>query len=280
MATRLGILRPANGLMAGAAVFVGAFVTVRPTGQGSAGDWGAAALGAAAAAAAAGAANALNDYADREVDSTNRPERPIPSGALSPRAALGTAVAAYIVSMGLAALVSAHALTLAIVWAALTLLYSLALKGVPIVGNLVVAAVAATPLLMGALTQRRGRGALIPCALAFLIHLARELVKDAEDIEGDRLAGLRTFAVRYGPGVSIAAARIVLVGLIGLAAVPFALRVYGWGYAAVVCVIDALLVWTLASLGGEPDGKKLRAVSNRLKAVMALGLAAFVLGVF
>lgn len=280
MATRLGILRPVNGLMAGAAVFVGGFVTVRADAWGTAGDWGAAALGAAAAAAAAGAANALNDYADREADRTNRPERPIPSGALSPRAALGTAVAAYVVSLGLAALVNAQALTLAAVWAALTLFYSLALKGVPVVGNLVVAAVAATPLLMGGLTQGRGRGALIPCALAFLMHLARELVKDAEDVEGDRRAGVGTFAVRCGPGASITAARVALIGLIGLAAVPFALRVYGWGYAAVVCVIDALLVWTLASLGGESDGKKLRAVSNRLKAVMALGLAAFVLGVF
>ncbi|WP_235934646.1 UbiA family prenyltransferase, partial [Agromyces humi] len=36
---------------------------------------------------------ALNDYADRRLDAVERPERPIPSGRISPRRALGVAVA-------------------------------------------------------------------------------------------------------------------------------------------------------------------------------------------
>lgn len=273
MAARLGILRPVNGLIAGAAVFVGAFVSRQAV------DWSAAVPGAAAAFAAAGAANAFNDYADRDADGMNRPERPIPSGAVSPRAALVTAATLYAVSIGLAALAGSGAATLAVAWAVATMVYSIAFKGVPILGNMVVSAVAATPLLMGGLTQGSPRGTLIPCGLAFLIHLARELVKDAEDIEGDRAASVRTFAVRYGLAASVVAARVTLVGLIGLAALPFGLRVYGWGYAATVCVIDAVVVWTLVSLGGDLSGGSLRAISNRLKAVMVLGLVAFTVGV-
>ena len=100
------------------------------------------------------------------------------------------------------------------------------------------------------------------------------------DAPSDRAAGTRTYAVRYGAGAAVAGARIVMVGLLGIAALPFALRVYGWGYAATVCVIDAVLLWTILSLGGELDGRAIRAASNRLKVVMALGLVAFVLGVF
>ncbi|MEK8227549.1 UbiA family prenyltransferase [Oerskovia sp. M15] len=34
---------------------------------------------------------ALNDYADRELDAVERPERPLPSGRVSPEQALGVA---------------------------------------------------------------------------------------------------------------------------------------------------------------------------------------------
>nr|WP_231366309.1 UbiA family prenyltransferase [Zhihengliuella flava] len=43
---------------------------------------------------------ALNDYADRELDAVERPERPIPSGRITSRAALGTA--AGLTGLGLA----------------------------------------------------------------------------------------------------------------------------------------------------------------------------------
>ncbi|MET9918725.1 SCO3242 family prenyltransferase [Streptomyces sp. NPDC006435] len=47
---------------------------------------------------------ALNDWADRTQDATERPHRPIPSGRLTPRAALATATALTGAGLGLAAL--------------------------------------------------------------------------------------------------------------------------------------------------------------------------------
>ncbi|MFB6814002.1 SCO3242 family prenyltransferase [Streptomyces sp. NPDC056347] len=47
---------------------------------------------------------ALNDWADRTQDATERPERPIPSGRLTPRAALTTALGLTAAGLGLAAL--------------------------------------------------------------------------------------------------------------------------------------------------------------------------------
>ena len=46
---------------------------------------------------------ALNDYADRRLDAVERPERPIPSGRIAPRRALGIAAACLAVGLGLAA---------------------------------------------------------------------------------------------------------------------------------------------------------------------------------
>ncbi|MDK0524953.1 SCO3242 family prenyltransferase [Streptomyces sp. ML-6] len=77
---------------------------------------------------------ALNDWADRTQDATERPHRPIPSGRLTPRAALATATALTGTGLGLAALAGGRRTLLhrtlplaAAVWA-----YDLGLKHTPL----------------------------------------------------------------------------------------------------------------------------------------------------
>ncbi len=267
------LLRPVNGLLAAAAVLVGAFVSRSPT------FWWPALAGAGSAFAAAGAANALNDRLDLVSDRINRPGRPIPSGRLSRAEATVAACVSGLVSVGLAAVIGAGAVTLAITWLVLTALYSRFLKGVPLAGNVAVALVAATPFLMGGFSQGKYLLAAIPCVLAFFIHLAREIVKDVEDIAGDEAAGLRTFAVRRGASASFAVVRGTLIVLMALAVLPFAFRVYGWGYASVLVVIDVVLIWLMVSMKANFGNAAVRRSSNALKAVMALGLLSFIVGV-
>ena len=90
---------------------------------------------------------------------------------------------------------------------------------------------------------------------------------------------MRTLAVRRGPAISLGLARGILVAIIGLAALPFAFGVYGWGYAAVLVVIDLVIVWLALSMTANSVSIGLRRSSNVLKGVMALGLVAFVVGV-
>ncbi len=267
------LLRPVNGFLAAAAVLVGAFVSRSPT------LWWPAFAGAVSAFAAAGAANALNDRLDLVSDRINRPGRPIPSGRLSRAAATTAACVSGLVSVGMAAVIGPSAVTLALTWLALTAFYSRVLKGVPLAGNVAVALVAATPFLMGGFSQGKYLLAAIPCVLAFFIHLAREIVKDVEDIAGDEAAGVRTFAVRRGASASFAIVRGALIVLMALAVLPLAFRVYGWGYASVLVVIDVVLVWLMVSMKTSFESAGLRRRANALKAVMALGLLAFIVGV-
>jgi geranylgeranylglycerol-phosphate geranylgeranyltransferase len=267
------LLRPVNGLMAAVAVLVGAHVSRSPT------FWGPALAGAAAAFAASGASNALNDRLDVASDVINRPGRPVPSGRLTRAAASTTACVFGAASIALAALIGPRAVALALSWLVLTALYSVTLKGVPLAGNATVALVASTPFLMGGFSQDKHLLAIVPCALAFLVHLAREIVKDVEDVEGDEAAGARTFAVRRGDAASFAVVRGVLMTLIALSALPFVFGIYGWGYAGVLAVIDAVLVWLMLSMEANSVSKGFSRPSNVLKAVMALGLLAFAVGV-
>ncbi|MBM3307688.1 MAG: UbiA family prenyltransferase [Candidatus Eisenbacteria bacterium] len=267
------LARPANGLIAACAVVVGAVVSRRPP------DLAPALVAALSAFAATAGANALNDVLDRAADAVNRPGRPIPSGAVGVRPAVALAFAGYAAALGLALALSAWAGALAAAWVVLTALYSVELKRVPLASNALVAAVAASPLLMGGISQGRAGPTVVPLGLAFLAHLAREIAKDVEDVEGDAATGVRTIAVALGSKRAMGLSRIVMVALMGAAVVPFAARTFGWGYAAALVVIDALLVLALVRTAGRADREAAGRASLLLKCVMALGLLAFVLGV-
>ncbi len=208
---------------------------------------------------------------DRRADAINRPARPVASGALGARAALAVAVGSYAAALACGFAVSRQAGALAAAWVVLTALYSVALKGAPVASNALVALVAASPLVMGGLSQGRVGPTVAPLALAFLAHLAREIVKDVEDVEGDAAAGVRTIAVALGPRAALAVARVVVVSLIGAAAVPFAAGLFGWGYAAGIVVVDVLLLLVLASTARPDDRAGLRRASDLLKWAMVAG---------
>ncbi len=275
----LALLRPVNGAMAAAAVLVGAFVAGRPFVPGPA-LWG-----ALSAFAAASGANAFNDYVDREADRINRPDRPIPSGGIAPLTALAVGLGAYGVSILAAMSIGLEARGLALSWVVVTILYSWVLSGVPLLGNVVVALVASSPLLMGAISQGNAGASLVPLGLAFLIHLAREVVKDAEDLEGDAAQGVRTFAVLFGRRASLALARFVVVLLMAAALLPYGFKIYGRWYLAVVVLVEAILAWRFVirrpePTGPEPTRSEFQILSRTLKVVMLLGLAAIALGRF
>jgi len=83
----LALLRPGNGVVASAAVLAGALAGAGPPAvEGT--TLVRVALGCAAAFCFIGAGNALNDFFDREIDKKAHPDRPIPSGRVTPRAAL------------------------------------------------------------------------------------------------------------------------------------------------------------------------------------------------
>ncbi|MEU2929921.1 SCO3242 family prenyltransferase [Streptomyces sp. NPDC007251] len=100
---------------------------------------------------------ALNDWADRDLDAVERPERPIPSGRVTAPVALGTAAALTAVALGLAAAAEGRrALTVAVPLAATVWGYDLWAKSRP-AGPAVMAAARGLDVLLGA-----GAGRLRP----------------------------------------------------------------------------------------------------------------------
>jgi 4-hydroxybenzoate polyprenyltransferase len=146
---------------------------------------------------------ALNDYADRDVDAVERPGRPIPSGRVRPRVALGVAAGLTAAGLGLAALVGRRAAAVAVPLAGTVWAYDLVLKSTP-VGPVAMALARALDVLLGA-----GSGALrpaVPAALAVGTHTLAVTVLSRVEVAG---ADRRLPAALLGVtgAVTVAAAR-------------------------------------------------------------------------
>jgi len=80
-----------------------------------------------------GAGTTLNDYADQAVDAVERPERPIPSQAVPPQAALSFGIGLLIVAIAAASvLVNPAAMLVTVLLGGLIVLYDFSLKGTPL----------------------------------------------------------------------------------------------------------------------------------------------------
>lgn len=148
---------------------------------------------------------ALNDYADRDLDRVERPERPIPSGRVTPSEALGLAAGLTAAGLGLAAVAGGRrALRVAVPLAAAVWTYDLLAKPTP-AGPVVMAAARGLDVLLGA--GGRERAAALP-ALAVATHTAGVTVLSRGEVHGGSASSAR---VALGATATAAAAAVVPV---------------------------------------------------------------------
>ncbi len=268
----LDLTRPLNCAIAALGVAVGAYL--------AGGDIDThlllLAMGAAAAIGAAG--NIFNDVFDLEIDCLNRPDRPLPNGRIPIPAAIVFGTILGCAGLFMAARVSVWHMLIALAILVAIVIYDRWLKRVAVAGNLVVSLTAAAALPFGGLLGEAWSATWVPTLLAFLLHLAREIVKDVEDMDGDRLAGARTLPVLVGRHRALSVAIYVLFVLVSLTPVPHLLGWYGIGYMRVVVFLDAACVALIVSLHRNPFRTNLARVSGSLKMLMILGIVAVMLG--
>jgi 4-hydroxybenzoate polyprenyltransferase len=155
---------------------------------------------------------ALNDYADREVDAVERPQRPIPSGRVQADFALHLAqalTAAGVVTAGLAG--GRRSLAVAVPLAATIWAYDLGLKNTP-AGPVAMAACRALDVLLGA-SPAALAPALAPAAVVGGHTLAVTVVSRHEAAGGSPAVGRG--AVCAAAGVTVAAGAFAIRRLRG-----------------------------------------------------------------
>ena len=186
----LRITRIENCVLAGTLVYIGAL-----SGRSHAASLADAALASLMLGLAVAAANVHNDVVDAAADALFKGHRPIPSGQLSAKAAacLGWCLGTGAIACSLALPGSAR--LYAITCLALSTAYNKFFKGVPFVGNLIVASLAGSTVVVGSLTSGPLQvNSVFICFYILLGMLAVETVKTIEDAIDDAFAALRTLA--------------------------------------------------------------------------------------
>lgn len=265
----LELTRPVNSVAAGVLTFIGAFVA---GGIGDAPLMVAAAVGATVFATAAGMA--INDYFDREIDRINQPDRAIPRGAVSPRGALAFSVVLFALAVVLALLLPRLAIAIAVINLLALVAYTKLFKGLPGVGNAVVAYLGGSTFLFGAAAVGGNlETAFVLFLLAALSTLTREIIKDVEDVEGDREEGLNTLPIAIGERRALLVGTALLVVAVLASPVPFVLGDFGIAY--LVVVVPANLTMLYAAYEGFEDPT---ASQEHLKYGMFLAALSFIVG--
>ena len=134
-----------------------------------------------------GGGNALNDYNDRESDKENHPNRPIPAGLISADETL--VYSRILLSAGLLVVLFGLANKLPFIIAligTITLIsYENKLKALGLSGNMAVGFMSGAVFLYAGMVVNDPGPTLWIFGLAFLATVAREIVKDIQDLEGD-----------------------------------------------------------------------------------------------
>lgn len=283
--TYLELMRYGNCLMAGFAAVIGTLIafnilTSGPLSSNFAGPFPFldAGLVFLVVFLVSGAGNAINDYFDLKIDSINRPERPIPSGRVQAKEALFFSYLLFALGTLLAFSINSACGLIALFNSLLLILYAKTLKGTPLLGNLSIGYLTGSVFLFGAsIFGLEGIKVLsVLFLLAALAITAREIVKDIEDMEGDKMEGADTLPIRIG--AKKAGNLAVLIGLLAvlLSPLPYFMSILGLRYLYIVFLADLGFLAAILQLLVRNNPTK---SSKMFKIAMFFALIAFIAGV-
>ena len=226
----------------------------------------------------AAGANSINDYFDVEIDKINKPLRPIPRGDVTRKEAWIEWLTLSAIAIVLNLFLNLAAFAIALFAVFILYWYSAFFKRTIFAGNVVVAVMAGMAFVYGAAAVGNPVRAIVPSLFAFLVNLVRELIKDIEDMEGDRKEHANTLPVKYGPKPALWIASVAIIVLIGTTIAAYQFNIYNAYFLYLVAVVDVLLVAVMVWMWKDQTPSTMNLLSNGLKVCMVVGLAAIYLG--
>lgn len=241
----------------------------------------------------------INDYFDLNIDQINKPDKLVVEKIISRRWVifwhLFLSLAGIMIGFYIDFKTNVRFLGFAnTACVALLFLYSISLKKKLLSGNLVISALTAwvilvvgwcetsnllQPNLIESFTEKITRISFLYAGFAFVISLIREVVKDMEDMEGDRRYGCNTMPIAWGINATKVFVAVWLVVLAGaLATVQFYVLVFRWWWSAAYCIILIIipLVYIFKMLVQANTSHNYHRLSSLIKLVMFTGILSMI----
>ncbi|MGF7118522.1 UbiA family prenyltransferase [Methanobacterium oryzae] len=266
----LEILRPGNAVMAVIAIFLMIIISGNFT------------LGAFLAGfvvfVVTGAGNAINDYFDYKIDAINKPKRPIPSGRISRKTAGIYSISLFIIGIVVAFFISFLLGMIAFLSSLLMIYYAYDLKRKVLIGNLGISFLTGLCFVFGGIAVGEILNSVYLGFYAFLMTMAREIVKDMEDVEGDKEEGAKTLPIIYGMKTSsiLAASFMIIASL--TSPVLYFIGIFNILYLAVLFVAIVVFIIGAISILKDKSVENCAKVSKRIKIGMGITFLAFAVG--
>ena len=209
--------------------------------------------------------NAYNDITDIEIDRTNRPGRPLPSGRLNLKEAVNAMRASLVLSVSFLIIgamnlsdstTDGEVIVSVAIWVAAVFLLisyegirgSKGLKHRGLAGNVAIASAIGMDVIFGAssVSGTTDPKVISLAVMAILLSLARELIKDIEDMEGD--IGRNTLPRKIGVDNARSIAWIFTLAAFISLFLPFILEVFPTEHAILVAPGGLLLMLVKSKL--------------------------------
>lgn len=240
----------------------------------------------------------INDYFDLNIDQVNKPDKLVVEKIIKRRwtilwhivlSTAGIAIGFYVdFTSRIWLLGFSNAICVALLF-----VYSTSLKRRLLIGNIIISLLTAWVILVvawceynhlmrlhnGLHAEKILRETFLYAGFAFIISLVREVVKDMEDIEGDRRYGCKTMPIVWGINASKV---FVAVWLTVLIAVLIIVQVYAlrldWYWSVVYCIAAIIvpLIWIFRKLFKAATSKDYHQLSTMIKVVMFTGILSMI----
>ena len=217
---------------------------------------------------------AIDDYRDVRQDRINHPERPLPSGLLLPQQAWWSAAGLFVAAIVAAIPLGLYPFILVAVSTILLWNYSHVLTYSGILGNVIVASSVSALIFLGSLVAGRPLSMLYPICFLFCYILAKEIIWDIHDAEGDRTQGIITIANRWGTRTAFSIVW-VLVGML-LISIPVAFvllpMAHPWLFIIFSSIVPLSFAIALKGYQQQPSLKTYQRLSTWGRIGMLLGI--------
>lgn len=238
----------------------------------------------------------INDYFDLNIDLVNKPDRLVVDKVISRRWVIVWHLVLSITGVALGGVIDVRTgtrfLSIAnLITVVLLFLYSISLKKKLLSGNILISLLTAWVILVitwceasnlintTSSTVKVTRISILYAGFAFIISLVREVVKDMEDIEGDRRYGCYTMPIAWGINASKVFVSVWLVVLVvALLIVQFYVLQFGWYFSAAYCILFTIvpLFFIFKKLVPASRSSEFHQLSSWIKLAMFTGILSMV----
>lgn len=189
----------------------------------------------------------INNFYDAEKDLINKPTKSMLDRLVSQRFKLSTYFILNFIAVFSASYVSFRAVVFFSAYIFGIWFYSHKLKKIPLLGNFVSSTLAITPFFVVFVYYRNFETVIfVHAVFLFLLILAREMIKDLENIPGDVAQNYKTIPIIYGPLVSkVGIAVLIILTLIPSLLLIFTFEIGYMDYYFAFCVLSLLVFLAL-----------------------------------